>query len=85
MDSTPVGMKMSDAKILPLESTTVCAKTSDPKTLTLQKESSKLKEKRKNITYQRIRIQTQVCQTHHQTNLIRAMKENIVNRKKMKQ
>ena len=45
LDSTPVGMKMSDTKILPLDSTTVCAKTSDPKTLTLQKESSELKEK----------------------------------------
>ena len=34
-------------------------------------------KKLENITYQRIRSQTQVCQTHHQANMIRPITENI--------
>ena len=81
MESTPVGTKMSDAKISPLESTPVGTKTSDPKTLQLIKYLSKRKEKRKMSTYQRIRSQTQVSQTHHQENLIHPMTSNIENQK----
>ena len=42
--STPVGTNTSYAKISPLELTLVDEKTSDPKILTLQTESSKRKE-----------------------------------------
>ena len=45
LDLTPVSTTTSDAKILPLDFTHVGAKPSEPKTLTLSTESSKLKAK----------------------------------------
>ena len=56
-------------------STPIRTKISESKTPTT--DSSKGKEKCKNITYQRICIQTQFCQTHCQENLIRPTTENI--------
>ena len=45
MESTPVGKNTLNAKILPLGSTPVGAKTTDPETLILPAELSKRKEK----------------------------------------
>ena len=81
LESTHVGNNTLNAKISPLESTPVGAKTIDPKTLTIPTEYSKKKEKRKNSTYQRIWSQTQVRQTHHRENMIRLMTENTENQK----
>ena len=52
-----------------MDLTPVGAKEQYPKTLTLPIESSKRKQKSEKSTYQRIRSQTQVFQTHHQDNL----------------
>ena len=45
LDSTPVGMNMWDAKIIPLDPNPIGAKISGPKTLTLPTKLSKNKEK----------------------------------------
>ena len=81
LESTPIGKKISDKKVSPLKLTLVRAKTSDPITLTLPTESSKRKERLKKSMYQRIWIRTQVCQTHHQANMICLMTANTANQK----
>ena len=73
--------KKKDTKISPFDLTPVGTKTSYHKKILIPTEFSKRKENRKKSTYQRIKSQNQVRQSHYRANLIRPMTENIANKK----